>query len=267
MSTAAPDRRDRADLDGRLETYYVRYYRDALGIPDWRALVAVRLDDDAYEGRRLARLEAALGEPVRGRRLLNVGCGPGGFNVVAERAGAVAWGIDPSADAAAIAARRGPSGRVVQATGEHLPFRDAAFDVVYCYSTLEHVEDPVLAVTEMLRVLAPSGRLYLHTPNRWSWFEGHYKLLWVPGLGGGAGRLYLALRGRPTAFLSGVRPLSWRQCARILERAGAGPIRILDDDADRPVGGALWPAIRCFYRILRVRPTIELVAGRRTARG
>ncbi len=73
----------------RLEAYYTRYYRDTLGIPEWRELVAVRAADEAYEARRLARLEEALGDPARGRALLNVGCGTGGFNVAAKRTGAV----------------------------------------------------------------------------------------------------------------------------------------------------------------------------------
>jgi len=40
----------------RLEAYYRRYYRDALGIPEWHELVALRLADDDYERGRLRRL-------------------------------------------------------------------------------------------------------------------------------------------------------------------------------------------------------------------
>ena len=62
-------------LADRVAAYYTRYYRDTLRIPGWRDIVDVRLDDAAYERRRLAQLERAIGRGVRGTRLLNVGCG------------------------------------------------------------------------------------------------------------------------------------------------------------------------------------------------
>lgn len=246
----------------RLEAYYAAYYRDALGIPGWRALVDVRLDDAAYEQRRLRRLETVLGWPVAGRRLLNVGCGTGGFNAVAEQAGAGAWGVDSALEAVTIAAARCRTGRIAAAAAEALPFPAGAFDVVYCFSTLEHVADARRSVAEMVRVLRPGGRLYLHTPSRWAGFEGHYKLPWVPGLPGWAAGAYLALAGRPRAFLRTLRPLSERQCRRMLEAAGARVERVLDGEVDRPVAGRLWPVLRAWYRLSRVRPHVELVAVR-----
>ena len=251
------------DVRARLEAYYTRYYRDQLAIPGWRDLVAVRLADQAYEGQRLIRLERALGRSVRGQRLLNVGCGTGGFNRVAEQAGAIAWGVDADPEAVDIGAARVPVGRILCAEAESLPLPDRSFDVVYCFSTLEHVADPGRALSEMVRVLRPDGALYLHTPNRWACFEGHYKVLWVPGLPLWLGRLYLALRSRPTAFLQTLRPLTLGRCRMLLEKAGARVPRVLDGDADRPVGGRLWPLVRLYYRVFGIRPYVELVAVRR----
>ena len=248
------------DVPARLRAYYTRYYRDALGIPGWAEHVGFRLADHAYESQRLARLEAALGAPVRGRRLLNVGCGTGGFSVVAAAAGARVWGMDVEPDAVAIARARIGADRVAVAAAEALPFPSGAFDVVYCYSTLEHVADARRVLAEMVRVLAREGRLYLHTPSRWACFESHYKMAWVPGLPQALGRQYLAWRGRPTAFLATLRLLSARRCRRWLEAAGARVIRELDGHVDRPVGGPAWPAIRLYYRALGIRPYVELVA-------
>jgi SAM-dependent methyltransferase len=42
-----------------------------------------------------------------------------------------------------------------------LPFADASFDRVYCQQGLQYVTDPLVAVREMARVLAPGGRLAL----------------------------------------------------------------------------------------------------------
>src|SRR2546427_9220886 len=77
-SRDAEERSAAASVRAHLEAYYGRYYGGTLGIPGWRELVAVRLDDVAYERERLARLELALGRSVAGARLLNVGCGTGG---------------------------------------------------------------------------------------------------------------------------------------------------------------------------------------------
>jgi SAM-dependent methyltransferase len=270
MSSGADDTGSRVDHDerltpevrDRLRAYYTRYYRVTLGIPGWRDLVRVRLRDAAYEGERLARLEQALERPVRGLRLLNVGCGTGGFNQVAEEAGALTWGVDLDAEAVAIARQRVGHGGIARARAGSLPFRGGSFDVVYCYSTLEHVADPIQALREMVRVLRPKGRLYLHTPSRGSCFETHYKIFWPPGLPPWLGGAYLALRGRPAEFLGSVRLTTVTECTRVLVACGIRTIRVLDGDRDRPVGGRLWPLVRLYYWLGRVRPFVELLAIR-----
>ncbi len=50
----------------------------------------------------------------------------------------------------------GDFGRV-QADGEHLPFADGAFDVVYCVATLHHALDLSKMVKEMARVARPGA--------------------------------------------------------------------------------------------------------------
>jgi SAM-dependent methyltransferase len=52
----------------------------------------------------------------------------------------------------------------VIATAQRLPFPDLAFDCVLCTEVLEHVSDPVLALTEFRRVLKNGGRLFLTIP-------------------------------------------------------------------------------------------------------
>ena len=154
-----------------------------LGIPDWPVLVKLREVEEQQERGRLERLRRVLGGALHGR-LLNVGCGTGGFNVVAEEAGVRPVGVDADAEAIAICAlkREKAGGAFVRAVAERLPFPDATFDVVYCFSAIEHVESVEATVAEMVRVARPGGLVYVHTPNAWSWYEGHYKLLWAPFL-------------------------------------------------------------------------------------
>lgn len=256
--------RDRTATPGAeaLAAYYTRYYRDTLGIPGWRELVAARLDDGDAERARVARLARALGAPIGGRRVLSLGCGTGGFLRAAADAGAAVWGLDPDAEAVALAAGRCPAAAVVVGTGERLPFADGRFDVVHCYSTLEHVADAAATVREMVRVLRRGGHLYIHTPHRLACFESHYKVVWPPGLPAWGRRAWLAAQGRPTAFLDTLRPLTLGECRRLLAAAGARLVRVLDDDDRRRVGGPLWPAIRAYYRIFGIHPHLELLAVR-----
>jgi SAM-dependent methyltransferase len=48
-----------------------------------------------------------------------------------------------------------------EANAERLPFVDHSFDLVYCRSSLHHFGQPVDAVSEMVRVCRPAGRIVL----------------------------------------------------------------------------------------------------------
>lgn len=251
------------ELRSRLRLYYTTYYRDVLGIPDWSVLVALREEEERQERSRLERLRRVLGgdAALRGR-ILNVGCGTGGFNVVAEEAGAWPVGVDADAEAIAICAlkREKGAGRFVRAAAEQLPFPDRAFDIVYCFSAIEHVESVEGTVAEMVRVVRPGGLIYVHTPNAWSWYEGHYKVLWAPFLPEPLGRLYLRLRGRPSGYLATLRRLTPSSIRRAFARAGVRDLRFHDDAPPRESVGPLRVPISLYYRLSGVSPFIELVA-------
>lgn len=248
----------------RLADYYTRYYRDVLGIPGWRELVAARMDEEAYETGHLARVEQLLGRPIAGLRVLNVGCGTGGFSVTARRAGARAVGVDAEPDAVAICrlkAECGGGGAAVPGAAEALPFRDGAFDLVYCFSTLEHVADVAAAVREMVRVAQPGGAVYVHGPNALACYEGHYKLFWLPLMPKALARLYLRLRGRPTGFVDTLNPLLSSRIQRLFRAAGAAPAPVAAAEAlPREAGSPLWPLVRAYYRLFGVSPHIEILA-------
>lgn len=251
------------ELRDRLRRYYTAYYRDVLGIPDWSVLVDLREEEERQERGRLDRLRRVLdGAVPSDGRLLNVGCGTGGFNVVAEEAGLHPVGVDADAEAVAICAlrREKGGGGFVRAVAERLPFPDGAFDVVYCFSAIEHVESVEETVSEMVRVTRPGGRIYVHTPNAWSWYEGHYKLLWVPFLPAALGRLYLGLRGRPRAYLSTLRRLTPAALRRAFARAGVEHLRFHGDEPARESVGPLRVPIGLYYRLSGVSPFIEVVA-------
>jgi SAM-dependent methyltransferase len=101
-----------------------------------------------------------------GARMLDVGCGSGWL---AEHFDDYT-GVDGSPEAVAAAGQRGR--HVMLATVEQpLPFDDASFDGAIVKDLLEHVEDPVFVVREVLRVLRPGGRAFASSPDaqRWVW--------------------------------------------------------------------------------------------------
>jgi len=254
-----------AILRERIREYYTGYYRDTLGIADWSTLVARREDEESGEAPQFARLRDLLAPAGVSGPLLNVGCGTGGFDVVAASAGVPVVGVDADAGAIGICALKrrklgAGSGAFVRSLAEALPFRDGAFGVVYCFSAIEHVESVARTVSEMVRVTRPGGVIYLHTPNAWSWYEGHYKLFWAPFLPEPAGRLYLRLRRRPTGYLRTLRRLTPSQLTREFRRHGVTEFRFFDDDKPRESAGRAWSVLKHYYRATGFAPFIELVA-------
>lgn len=251
------------ELRARLRGYYTAYYRDTLAIPDWARLVDLREDEEErLETGHLERLRHRVGaEPLRGR-VLNVGCGTGGFNVRAAGAGARTVGVDDDAEAIAICGlkARKVGAAFVRAHAEALPFSDGAFDLVHCFSVIEHVASVEATVAEMVRVTRRGGAVYVHTPSAWSLWEGHYKVFWLPFLPAPLGRLYLGLRGRPTAYLATLRRLTPGRLRRAFARAGVPDAVLYADTPARESVGRLRGLSALYYRVTGASPFIELVA-------
>lgn len=93
--------------------------------------------------------------------ILDIGCGAG-QTIVALGCGGRSTGVDIDVEALQHAASgaMGESLRVAAAQGEHLPFRDGAFDFVFSRVALPYMNIPA-ALSEMHRVLRPGGRLWL----------------------------------------------------------------------------------------------------------
>jgi SAM-dependent methyltransferase len=119
--------------------------------------------------RRLALVQRYI--PLEGRRLLDVGCGVGIFLRRFLELSPTVCGIDIDPKSLREAVQVTPT--VALAVAEHLPFRDAVFDVVFMHEVLEHVQDDRAALQEACRVLGPGGHLVVFCPNRFFPFETH----------------------------------------------------------------------------------------------
>jgi ubiquinone/menaquinone biosynthesis C-methylase UbiE len=101
-----------------------------------------------------------------GDRVLDLACGPGNFTgdfAAAAGAGGLVVGFDASAPMLAFAVRRDESATTAYVRGDAgaLPFRAESFDAICCFGALHLFDDPFRALDEIVRVLAPSGRLAL----------------------------------------------------------------------------------------------------------
>jgi 2-polyprenyl-6-hydroxyphenyl methylase/3-demethylubiquinone-9 3-methyltransferase len=120
----------------------------------------------------------ALGD-LRGRLVLDAGCGGGLVARELAAAGAGVVGVDRSLGSLGVARRATDGGfRPAQGRLERLPFADATFDAVVAADVLEHMPDLPAAVAELARVLRPGGSLVFDTINRtpWSWFVAVFGL-------------------------------------------------------------------------------------------
>jgi 2-polyprenyl-3-methyl-5-hydroxy-6-metoxy-1,4-benzoquinol methylase len=166
-----------------------------------------RFDDlmDDYDlGRRVEVLvDRFLSGDLRGKLVLDAGCGVGGLTraLVSKGARVVALDIGPR-----LAAETRARCRCAAVVGslEALAFPPEIFDAVFSTEAIEHTPSPERSILELYRVLKPGGDLALTTPNR----------LWQAPV-----RAASALGWRPyDGYENFVWPVHLR---RVLEQAGA----------------------------------------------
>ncbi|HOU55255.1 MAG TPA: class I SAM-dependent methyltransferase [Myxococcota bacterium] len=136
---------------------------------DYYDVMSRTYEDERHHGyhRYLDEAEvAAVADLVRGREVLEVGCGTG---LILQRLAGLASravGVDLSPGMLRKARERGLE--VLEGRAEALPFPDASFDVAVSFKVLAHVPDVRAALAEMARVVRPGGAVAAEFYNRHS---------------------------------------------------------------------------------------------------
>ena len=121
--------------------------------------------------RRVAAFEALLdrGLVSAGARVLELGCGAGTYVRLLAKRGHPVVGLDYSLPSLrrAVAADVPRMGRYVSGDASCLPFHDRSFQAVACIGVLQALEGLESALTEIARVLEPSGVAVVETLNPW----------------------------------------------------------------------------------------------------
>lgn len=126
----------------------------------------------------------ALAQERSPQQALEVGCGTGRWLEELQPYSAQVIGLDPAMGMLRQAGQRQGTLRLVGGQAEHLPFPDAAFDLVLCVNALHHYYEPRAFVSEARRLLRPGGALAIVgmslpiTRDQWyiyRFFEGTYE--------------------------------------------------------------------------------------------
>jgi 2-polyprenyl-3-methyl-5-hydroxy-6-metoxy-1,4-benzoquinol methylase len=122
-------------------------------------------------GRHLRQLELLTG-PVRGKKILDVGAGGGGWLAIAASAGAQVEGIEFCEDCRKYAAE--VRGMILRSEGIEQRYwseRAGEFDLVTCWDVIEHVVDPIHFLSACSSLVRPGGSFVFTTPVRDTWFD------------------------------------------------------------------------------------------------
>lgn len=97
---------------------------------------------------------------------LNAGCGEGAFLPFLDRFRGLTRIVHMDLEAPALVQfKAGPRHQSAEGSLLDLPFKDGAFDFVFCTEVLEHITDDACAFREIGRVLRPGGFALFSTPT------------------------------------------------------------------------------------------------------
>ena len=132
----------------------------------------IQLEDrDFYDAHRediCESIQEILGTPLKGLKLLDVGCGWGQALLYFKKKGIHCFGFDPAPEAIEYGKGQGLE-NLVSAGLDRMDVFNERFDVVTLFNVLEHVAEPDKVIAEIRAdVLKPGGLIIVDVPNEFS---------------------------------------------------------------------------------------------------
>ncbi|MEO8086283.1 MAG: class I SAM-dependent methyltransferase [Bacteroidota bacterium] len=153
----------------------IENYASAFGL-QWNTFAKTQLDSNNDLGITLERLERCLGFPLeklKGKSVLEVGCGAGRFTELLVKSGALVHSIDLSHAVEANKRNIGeqPNYRIAQAGAYEIPFNDESFDVVICLGVIQHTPSSEKTIDSLWQKVIPGGMLVI---DHYRWRLAYY---------------------------------------------------------------------------------------------
>jgi SAM-dependent methyltransferase len=155
-------------------------YTDSFGM-QWNRFREVQLDSHTGQSESRQRFGSETGwteEDLRGRWVLDGGCGAGRFAEIAAEQGArlVALDFSSAVEAAQRTLHGHSNAHVVQGNLLEPPFRRGCFDRVYSIGVVQHTPDPPRVVQNLIDLVKPGGAFCLTIYERrpWTKLNGKY---------------------------------------------------------------------------------------------
>jgi SAM-dependent methyltransferase len=133
---------------------------DSSGIESdiWGARAHAEIEDEASRSLFQVILDAV--SVGKGTKLLDIGCGSGLASAMGANLGAKVSGLDSSPNLLKIAKKRVPDGDFrLGDMNSSFPWQDNTFDVITAFNSLFFATDQVSTLSEVRRVIRPSGRV------------------------------------------------------------------------------------------------------------
>lgn len=160
-------------------------------------------------------------DTLRGKRVLEIGCGTGYLLSRLKPYGAEVLGVEPGEHG-----QEGASKYGVPIIHDYFPSAkiDGKFDIIIVYAVLEHMEDPLQFMRGVKEALAPGGAIFFSVPDtepcqrqgdasvllheHWSYFTRHSLETFLQVLGGSSSQIEAAgfggaLYGKVSGFEAG----------------------------------------------------------------
>jgi ubiquinone/menaquinone biosynthesis C-methylase UbiE len=191
---------------------------------------------------------------LRGKRVLDIGCGLGGKTIAYGEGGAShVFGTDISLENTSSSVAYAGSKEVAHSwafftsDAACMPVEDAVFDTVVANDTMEHFSEPEQALSEMVRITKPGGAVWIFFTPYFSPLGSHlYDYIYIP---------WCHLIFTKKQLFAGIREVV---AARQNERPGEDPTTRAEKIMESFERDLNRMSVRRFFNMVKVHPSMQV---------